>query len=97
MKFITHVLFIIFNRPDTTRVVFEEIRKIKPAKLFVVADYPREDKEGEKEKCAETRQIIENDVDWECEVFKNYADVNMSCGTTVGQGNPQCLLGKSIF
>ena len=43
MKFTTPVLFINFNRPDTTRVVFEEIRKIKPAKLFVVADYPRED------------------------------------------------------
>ena len=42
------VAFIIFNRPDTTAMVFEEIRKAKPSKLYVIADGPRPDREGEK-------------------------------------------------
>jgi hypothetical protein len=73
------ILFIIFNRADTTAKVFEEIKKIKPAKLFVAADGPRADKIGEKERCDETRKII-NQVDWDCEIFKNYSDVNLGCG-----------------
>jgi hypothetical protein len=37
----TPVLFLVFNRPDTTQQVFEVIRKKKPAKLYVAADGPR--------------------------------------------------------
>ena len=37
----TPVAFIIFNRPETTRKVFEQIAIAKPKKLFVIADGPR--------------------------------------------------------
>ncbi len=37
-KLTTPILFLIFNRTDTTQRVFNEIRKAKPAKLFVAAD-----------------------------------------------------------
>ena len=43
-KLETPILFVIFNRPDTTEKVFNEIKKIKPKKLFVSADGPRENK-----------------------------------------------------
>ena len=35
------VLFIIFNRPDEARTVFEEIRRAKPPRLYISADGPR--------------------------------------------------------
>ena len=35
------VLFLIFNRPDTTERVFEEIRKAQPPRLYIAADGPR--------------------------------------------------------
>ncbi len=53
----TAVLFLVFNRPDTTKQVFEAIRKAKPPKLYVAADGPRADKPGEAEKCEEVRRI----------------------------------------
>jgi hypothetical protein len=81
----TPVAFIIFNRPDTTAKVFEAIREAKPSKLFVIADGPRADKPGEAEKCAATRAIIEQ-VDWKCEVIKNYSDVNLGCGIRPATG-----------
>lgn len=84
-NFKTPILFIIFNRPDTTISVFNEIRKIKPSKLYVVADGPRVNKAGEKEKCDETRKIIDL-VDWECEVFKNFSDINLGCKKRVSSG-----------
>ena len=84
-KFETPILFIIFNRPDTAEKVFNEIKKIKPKKLFVSADGPRENKPGEKEKCLATRKIIDQ-VDWECEVYKKYSDVNLGCKLGVSSG-----------
>ncbi len=81
----TPVAFLIFNRPDVTRVVFEAIAQAKPRTLLVVADGPRGDRPGEAEKCALTRAIID-DVNWECDVLTNYSAVNMGCGQRVSSG-----------
>ena len=83
--FNTPILFIIFNRPDVTARVFAEIRKAKPKQLFVVADGPRDSKIGEKDKCEVTRRIIEA-VDWDCEVRKDFSDVNLGCKIRVSTG-----------
>lgn len=81
----TPVAFIIFKRPDTTERVFEAIRQAKPPKLLVIADGSRADRPGEAEKCAATRAIIER-VDWDCEVLKNYSEINLGCGKRVSSG-----------
>jgi hypothetical protein len=81
----TPVALIIFNRPDTTEKVFEKIRQAKPPLLLVVADGPREEKPGEAQKCAATRAIIDR-VDWNCEVLKNYSEINLGCGRRPATG-----------
>ncbi|MFA5023118.1 MAG: glycosyltransferase family 2 protein [Candidatus Paceibacterota bacterium] len=78
MIFDTPILLMIFNRPDTTRQVFEAIRKARPTKLFVAADGPRPERPGEKERCEEARTII-NNVDWPCEVKTLFQEKNLSC------------------
>ena len=35
------ILFIIFNRPSQTKIVFESIKNIKPKELYIAADGPR--------------------------------------------------------
>ena len=57
----TPVVFLIFNRPDTTFRVFEEIREAKPQKLLIIADGARFPEE--QEKCNQARSIVEK-VDW---------------------------------
>ncbi len=81
----TPVALIIFNRPDPTQKVFEAIREAKPPKLFIIADGPRPDKPGEAEKCAKTRAIA-SQVDWDCEVYTNYAEKNLGCGLRPASG-----------
>ena len=81
----TPVVFIIFNRPDTTKRVFEEIRRAKPPKLLVVADGPRPDRPDDTRKCAAARTVIDQ-VDWDCQVHKNCSDVNLGCGKRVSSG-----------
>lgn len=81
-QFSTPILFIIFNRPDTTQIVFNKLKQLKPKKLYISADGPRKNKDGEAEKCKLTREII-NQVDWECDVKKLFNDENLGCKKAV--------------
>lgn len=81
--FNTPILFLIFNRPDTTQRVFNEIRKIQPKRLYVAADGPRKQVMHEFEACKETRGIIEQ-VDWDCDVYKLFREENIGLRKSVG-------------
>ena len=74
------VLFLIFNRLDTTKKVFEEIKKIKPKQLFIAGDGPRNKEEANIVKS--TRDII-SEVDWQCEVKTLFRDKNLGCKLAV--------------
>ena len=63
----TPVLLLIHARPDTTRLVFESIRSVRPRQLYVAADGPRQDVAGEEQKCGEARRIATG-VDWDCKL-----------------------------
>jgi len=110
-NFKTPILFLIFNRPDTTQIVFNEIKKIKPSKLYVAADGPRQDNENDKINCLEVRNIIEQQIDWDCEVKKLFREKNLGCKIAVSSAinwffeneemgiilEDDCLPDKSFF
>lgn len=81
----TPVLFLIFNRLDTTKQVFEAIRKAEPPRLYIASDGPRENKEGEKEKVETIRKYVLEHIDWDCEVKTLFRDKNLGCGKAVSQ------------
>jgi|GEM_PF-6744661 len=64
----TPVALIIFNRPKQTRQVFEALRQIKPDRLYVIADGPRN--KDEQVLCNEARTIIDT-IDWKCVLKKS--------------------------
>lgn len=78
-KLNTPVTFIFFNRPDTTMKVFNEIKKARPQKLYLVSDGARSTRQEEQEIVQKLRSQVEAGIDWQCEVYKNYADKNMGC------------------
>lgn len=79
----TPVLLLIFNRPDTTKLVFESIRNTQPRKLYISADGPRN--ENEKQLCELTRAVVSN-VDWPCEVKTLFSDENKGCKLAISEG-----------
>lgn len=81
----TPVALVVFNRPHTTRRVFEAISRARPAKLLLIADGPRPDRDGEMEACRQVREIVAG-VNWPCEVFRNFSDSNVGCGERVISG-----------
>lgn len=68
------VLFLIFKRPEQTRMVFQAIREARPSRLYVAADGPRGG--DERELCRQVR-VIATDVDWPCEVETLFRDRNL--------------------
>jgi hypothetical protein len=83
---ITPVIFLVFNRPDLTARVLERIRAARPAKLLVVCDGPRAHLPDEAKKVAAVRRLIDEGVDWPCEVLCNYAEKNLGCRVRVSSG-----------
>jgi hypothetical protein len=74
----TAVLLLAFNRPDSTRRVFEAIRMARPARLYIAADGPRPARPGETALCAEVRRIV-SAVDWPCSVRTLFREENLGC------------------
>jgi hypothetical protein len=79
------VAYIVFNRPVHTSKSFEAIRLQRPEKLFIIADGPRIGHPTDQQKCEEVRSLL-IDVDWPCEVYRNYSDVNLGCKRRVSSG-----------
>lgn len=78
------VLYLIFNRPDIMEHSFAKIREARPAQLFVAADGPRPERDGEVELCAEARRIVDQ-VDWPCDVKSLFRDKNLGCRKAVSE------------
>jgi len=78
----TAILFLLFNRADTTCQIFKAIRQAKPCRLYIAADGPRSNVENEKLKCEETRKIA-TAVDWQCEVRTLFREKNLGCRQAV--------------
>lgn len=70
------IVLFAFRRPELTARVFEKIREYRPEKLILIADGPRPDRLGEAELAEKTRDVLAQ-IDWPCEVIRNYASTNL--------------------
>ena len=77
--FNTPILLIAFNRPDQTKIVFDQLKSLKPTKLFIACDGPRNGNITDKNDIDLIKKIVEN-VDWECECKYQFQAVNLGCG-----------------
>lgn len=76
------ILFLVFNRPDNTAKVFDAIRNVRPDRLYIASDGPRDDRLGESETVSLVRSIA-SQVDWPCEVKLLYREKNLGCKVAV--------------
>jgi hypothetical protein len=96
--FPTPVVYILFNRADTVRRTFPLIRAQRPKRLHLIADGPRTNRPQEAERCQETRRAVEAMIDWDCEVTRDYSEVNLGCGKRLSTGLTRAFaeLGEAI-
>ncbi len=77
------IAFVIFNRPEPTRLSFAQIRSARPKQLFLISDAPRRSHPSDVDLVAQTRRETESSIDWDCQVTKLYASENMGCGRRI--------------
>jgi hypothetical protein len=80
------VVWVVFNRPDCAARSLAAIRAARPRRLYVVADGPRPDRAGEAARCAEVRALVDQGVDWPCDVVRDYAPANLGLARRVSSG-----------
>ncbi|MBF0364994.1 MAG: glycosyltransferase family 2 protein [Oligoflexia bacterium] len=78
------VAFFIYNRPNLTQKIFNEVAKAQPKRLFVIADGPKHS-DYDRKLCEETRAVTEN-ITWECEVTRFYSSTNLGCRSRISSG-----------
>lgn len=78
------IALFLFKRTSGLPLIFEQLKKIKPGRLYLIADGPRN--ESEVNDCIVCRKKAEELIDWDCEVIKNYADINRGVYNNIGKG-----------
>ena len=78
------IVLLIFKRKDKLTQIISRVSQVKPKKIYIIADGPRDD--SEKEAVLECRSWLESLIDWDCEVIRNYADTNRGVYENIGEG-----------
>ena len=78
--FRTPILLNVFNRPAETERVLSILRDLKPEKLYVHCDGPRQDNEKDMENVKVVHQLIKEGVNWPCDLHLLWQDTNLGCG-----------------
>lgn len=73
------VLLLFFTRTEQTVRTFEQIRKARPARLYLYQDGPRLGRQDDIKNISICRKAIEDMIDWNCEVHKFYQETNYGC------------------
>lgn len=84
----TPVAVFLFNRPGCARQLLEAVSQQQPARLFIVADGPRDSHPDDASLCRASRAVFEH-ISWPCQVTRIYADKNMGCRNSIPHGLQQ--------
>ncbi len=76
------VLLLCFNRPEHTKKVLNQIRLVKPARLYLSIDGPRLSHPSDIEKVRQVQHIL-SEIDWKCDIKKLYRTSNLGCKEAV--------------
>jgi hypothetical protein len=77
------ILLITYNKPETTCHVLEQIRKIKPSKLYIFSDAPKSDSQEEVDLVETCRYLLEDSqINWKCKVERWFSETNV--GSAIG-------------
>lgn len=79
------ILLICFNRPKYVKNLINILKKIRPKKIYIALDGPRKNFPDDIEKCEAVKKIIENGINWDCNIKKKYEKKNL--GTKIAVYN----------
>lgn len=78
------VVIFFFKREEKTVQIIERISHVKPKKIYLISDGPRN--EIEAERVLHCRSEVEKAITWDCEIVRNYAEENKGVFERIGLG-----------
>ena len=78
-KFETPILLIVWKRPEKTLRIIKEIQKIKPNDFYIACDGYPENNILLEQKVQKTRKVILENINWNCNIKKLFAENNQGC------------------
>lgn len=78
------VVVFFFKRAEKTAMIIDRIAKVRPKKLYLISDGPRNNSEAAD--VFECRKRVEERITWPCEVVRNYAETNKGVFDRIGLG-----------
>lgn len=81
----------IWIRPECQRKQFEILKEARPSIMFLISDGGRNEREWEA--IRKNREIFDNEIDWECTVYKIYEDKNNGL-YTMGKKGAELIWSK---
>lgn len=76
------VLIMAFNRPEHLRRLIDRLREVKPERIFLAVDGPRDHVPGEASRVQECRALVSH-IDWPCTITTLFQPSNLGCGLGV--------------
>lgn len=81
----TPLLILIFNRPKETRQLLIYLQKIKPKKIYVFSDGPRNNNLSDIINNNNCKSLFKK-LKWKCSIKKKYLKNNLGCKNAVSKG-----------
>jgi len=78
------VCLFFFLRTDKLFRILDVVREIKPTKVYLLSDGPRNDEEAAV--INQVRQAVLNRIDWPCQVVKFFHETNVGVFQNIGMG-----------
>jgi len=74
-SFCTPVSYLFYNRPQCIETTFPTIQRLRPKKLYLLADGPKDSDDDKL--CKQSRKLVDQLLDWDCQVTKIYSEKNL--------------------
>lgn len=78
------VVVFFFKRAEKAALVIDRIAQVRPKKIYLISDGPRNS--AETAEVLACRQRLEERITWPCEVVRNYAETNKGVFDRIGLG-----------
>jgi hypothetical protein len=80
----TPAAIFLYRRPELVQPLLAGLRAVRPPRVWLVADGPKQATEAER--CLAARREAEEAIDWPCEVRRVYADTNLGLKNRIETG-----------
>lgn len=83
-QFNVPIVLFLFKRGEKSAIIIDQIAKIKPRKIYLIGDGPRN--KDEETVVHECRILVEEHITWDCEIIRNYAPKNRGVYSNIAEG-----------